>query len=547
MTRRSRSLFGVVAGVSAVLAALAVGSPAGAKEAAPAAGPAQHVLLLSVDGLHQSDLTWWIHDHPYGNIARLVRGGTQYEHASTPIPSDSFPGLVGQITGGNPATTGIYYDDTYNRSLLPPGSSCTPGQTTGLGSEVNLAENLDVDSNSIDAGFGIANLYSGLPSSVLALPGDVPTIDQKMIDRGQPADRPGHLQARLPAPVPEGQHDLRGRARGGAAHRLDRQACELRDRRRPERHRRRRPLHARDQQLRDRSGLPAGPGRGLDGQQPGHAVLRRDQGRLDHQRDQRVRSQRRDQGRNAFALRHELPVGLDGREAADLAALRAHRERRLRAPARRLGSRPRPAGRARVRRRADRAHALPAEPPGTARLDDGHPVGEARTVADRDVLAEAHQRRQDHRRGERRVDGARRERQADRVRDRRRRHVHLARRSIPGCRRVRARLPALLPPAGVGECRDGLPGRPDRIQLLGPRASLQRPRLLRAARERRARPRPRRRRPARRRVHRRDGQDRRARRRGRAGSPRAAGGLRRRRRPRRVRIASRRRRSRPRS
>ena len=164
-----------------MLAALAVGSPAGAKEAAPAAGPAQHVLLLSVDGLHQSDLTWWIHDHPYGNIARLVRGGTQYEHASTPIPSDSFPGLVGQITGGNPATTGIYYDDTYNRSLLPPGSSCTPGQTTGLGSEVNLAENLDVDSNSIDAGFGIANLYSGLPSSVLALPGDVATIDQKMI------------------------------------------------------------------------------------------------------------------------------------------------------------------------------------------------------------------------------------------------------------------------------------------------------------------------------------------------------------------------------
>jgi hypothetical protein len=181
VTRRSRGVLGVAAGVSAVLAALAVGSPAGATEAAPAAGPAQHVLLLSVDGLHQSDLSWWIHDHPYGSIARLVRGGTEYEHASTPIPSDSFPGLVGQITGGNPATTGIYYDDTYNRSLLPPGSACTAGQTTGLGSEVNLAENLDVDSNSIDAGFGIANLYSGLPSSVLALPGDVPTIDQKLI------------------------------------------------------------------------------------------------------------------------------------------------------------------------------------------------------------------------------------------------------------------------------------------------------------------------------------------------------------------------------
>ena len=150
----------------------------------------------------------------------------------TPIPSDSFPGLVGQITGGNPATTGIYYDDTYNRSLLPPGSACTVGQTTGLGSEVNLAENLDVDSDSIDAGFGIANLYAGLPSSVLALPGDIPTIDQKMIDRGEPSDRPGDLQAGLPPPVPEGQHDLRGRARSRPAHGLDRQARELRDRRR---------------------------------------------------------------------------------------------------------------------------------------------------------------------------------------------------------------------------------------------------------------------------------------------------------------------------
>ena len=40
-----------------------------------AAKPAQHVLLLSVDGLHQSDLTWWIHQHPYGSIARLARAG----------------------------------------------------------------------------------------------------------------------------------------------------------------------------------------------------------------------------------------------------------------------------------------------------------------------------------------------------------------------------------------------------------------------------------------------------------------------------------------
>jgi hypothetical protein len=177
----------LTAGACAVVAALAVGSPSFAQQAATPSAAAPHVLLLSVDGLHQSDLNWWVRRHPYGSLAQVVRGGTEYTRAETPIPSDSFPGLVGQITGGNPKTTGIYYDDTYNRALLAPGSTCTPGQTTGLGSEVNLAENLDVSSDSIDAGFGIADLYRGLPSSVLALPGDIPTIDQKMID---PANLP---------------------------------------------------------------------------------------------------------------------------------------------------------------------------------------------------------------------------------------------------------------------------------------------------------------------------------------------------------------------
>lgn len=40
-------------------------------------------------------------------------------HAQTPFPSDSFPGTVAQVTGGNPATTGIYHDVSYNHDLLP--------------------------------------------------------------------------------------------------------------------------------------------------------------------------------------------------------------------------------------------------------------------------------------------------------------------------------------------------------------------------------------------------------------------------------------------
>src|SRR5262249_45609486 len=49
-------------------------------------------------------------------------------------PSDSFPGLVGQITGGNPKTTGIYYDDSWNRSLLPAGTTnCAAAAPGGEG------------------------------------------------------------------------------------------------------------------------------------------------------------------------------------------------------------------------------------------------------------------------------------------------------------------------------------------------------------------------------------------------------------------------------
>jgi hypothetical protein len=143
------------------------------------------VLLLSIDGMHQSDLRWWVSNYPHSNLALLARGGAQYTRAMTPVPSDSFPGMVGQVTGGDPRTTGIYYDDSYNRSLLAPGSTCTPGQTTGLGTEVGFFEDLDRNLNSIDAGYGIPNLYPGLPDSVLALPGDIPTIDTSVIDPAQ--------------------------------------------------------------------------------------------------------------------------------------------------------------------------------------------------------------------------------------------------------------------------------------------------------------------------------------------------------------------------
>ncbi len=88
--------------------------------------PIKHVLLISVDGLHQGDLDWFVKNNPASTLAAMVNNGVLYNNAATPFPSDSFPGMVGQVTGGNPATTGVYYDDEYSRGLYPQGTTdCT--------------------------------------------------------------------------------------------------------------------------------------------------------------------------------------------------------------------------------------------------------------------------------------------------------------------------------------------------------------------------------------------------------------------------------------
>jgi len=114
--------------------------------------------------MHQSDLEWYVSTHPNSTLAALANQGVQYTGAQTPIPSDSFPGMVAQATGGDPRVTGIYYDDTYNHDLLPPGTTtCTPGEPTGTA--VNLDESIDLDPTALDAGEGLA----GLPSNILQM------------------------------------------------------------------------------------------------------------------------------------------------------------------------------------------------------------------------------------------------------------------------------------------------------------------------------------------------------------------------------------------
>lgn len=47
----------------------------------------RHVLLISVDGLHASDLQQWVAQHPTAQLARLSRRGLTYSDAHSSEPS----------------------------------------------------------------------------------------------------------------------------------------------------------------------------------------------------------------------------------------------------------------------------------------------------------------------------------------------------------------------------------------------------------------------------------------------------------------------------
>jgi hypothetical protein len=128
------------------------------------------VLLISVDGLHQQDLAWYVRTHPRSVLARLESHGIEYSRARTPFPSDSFPGLVGQVTGGDPGVTGVYYDDTFSHGVFPPGTTKCTGPVPG--GAVDYDESDDLSPTSLDAGQGLA----GLPGTILQLTGNPVTV-----------------------------------------------------------------------------------------------------------------------------------------------------------------------------------------------------------------------------------------------------------------------------------------------------------------------------------------------------------------------------------
>ena len=114
----------------------------------PSSPPAQHELLLSVDGLHSADVSDPQLAPVLTNIENLQKSGVTYTNAFTTSPSDSFPGTLSYLTGAGPGTTGVFYDDSYSRTLTAPGSN----STAQPGTEVQYAENIDKNSALLSGG-----------------------------------------------------------------------------------------------------------------------------------------------------------------------------------------------------------------------------------------------------------------------------------------------------------------------------------------------------------------------------------------------------------
>ncbi|MDB4985909.1 MAG: type phosphodiesterase/nucleotide pyrophosphatase [Myxococcaceae bacterium] len=114
----------------------------------------EHVLLLSVDGMHQQDLHVFLAAHPGSALSSLSAHGVQYDHAfvnrldgSPTNPSDSFPGLLALTTGGSSPTTGGWYDVSYARDLYAFSASAPCSGRAGT--MVTYDESIELDHTSL--------------------------------------------------------------------------------------------------------------------------------------------------------------------------------------------------------------------------------------------------------------------------------------------------------------------------------------------------------------------------------------------------------------
>ena len=114
--------------LSAGLIGATIPAPARANDGLGGGHKIKHVLLISVDGLHALDVARYVESHPNSALAELSGHGITYSNARTPANSDSFPGLLALVTGGSPASHGLFYDVSYNRGIFDPTNTTCSGQ-----------------------------------------------------------------------------------------------------------------------------------------------------------------------------------------------------------------------------------------------------------------------------------------------------------------------------------------------------------------------------------------------------------------------------------
>jgi Type I phosphodiesterase / nucleotide pyrophosphatase len=133
----------------------------------------QHVLLISIDGMHAADFQYCVGHGTCPALARLGAHGVNYTRTSTSRPSDSFPGLMALMTGGTPRTFGAFYDVSYDRVLAPPqattgnglaAGACAPG--VGNGTTTEYDEGIDLNQTLLNGGASGASLTDGGVASI---------------------------------------------------------------------------------------------------------------------------------------------------------------------------------------------------------------------------------------------------------------------------------------------------------------------------------------------------------------------------------------------
>jgi len=179
---------GAVPGAGADTTTAAVSGGQGDDNQGEDEGNVEHVLLISIDGMHQNDLDLYVANHPSSTLAKLTHSGSVYANASASNPSDSDPGGTALMTGGNPKSTGIFYDVEYSHKVDEAGAPCTPGQPATGGDVVydspddalaNVNDFIDPTSGAFPAFDENGSIFGGLlptdPAAIMDLKFDPET------------------------------------------------------------------------------------------------------------------------------------------------------------------------------------------------------------------------------------------------------------------------------------------------------------------------------------------------------------------------------------